>query len=98
MYARLPISWDVETDVLVVGFGFAGGAAAIAAHDLGLDVLLIEKMPHPGGLSIASGGGVGMATDADLAFRCLQAACGGRTPDAPLRALAEELVALPGWI
>ena len=31
----LPAKWDIETDVLVVGFGAAGSAAASAAHDAG---------------------------------------------------------------
>ena len=31
----LPLEWDIETDVLVVGFGFAGGVAAVAAADCG---------------------------------------------------------------
>ena len=93
-----PITWDFEVDVVVVGFGFAGGATAIAAHDAGLDVLLTEKMAHPGGLSIASGGGIGMATDAHAAFECLRAACAGRTPDPVLRAFATELVELPEWV
>ena len=36
--------WHEETDVVVVGFGFAGGAAAISAHDAGAEVVLVEKM------------------------------------------------------
>ena len=40
-----------ETDVLVVGGGPAGTAAAIAAARLGADVLLIERYNHLGGLS-----------------------------------------------
>lgn len=43
-------------DVVVVGFGFGGAAAAIEAHDHGARVLLIDKMPHPGGISICAGG------------------------------------------
>ena len=35
--------WDQETDVLVLGFGGAGAAAAIEAHDAGAKVLIIEK-------------------------------------------------------
>jgi hypothetical protein len=40
-----------ETDVLVVGGGPAGTAAAIAAARLGADVLLVERYNHLGGLS-----------------------------------------------
>ena len=32
-------------DVIVAGYGFAGGAAAVAAADAGAKVLLLEKMP-----------------------------------------------------
>ena len=52
--------WDKEVDVIVVGFGAAGGVSAITAHDAGAKVLLIEKMPNPGGISILSGGGVAL--------------------------------------
>jgi succinate dehydrogenase/fumarate reductase flavoprotein subunit len=45
--AGLPRSWDVETDVLVVGYGYAGAIAAIEATDSGAEALIIEKMPHP---------------------------------------------------
>jgi len=40
-----------ETDVLVVGGGPAGTAAAIAAARLGADVSLVERYNHLGGLS-----------------------------------------------
>jgi hypothetical protein len=40
-----------ETDVLVVGGGPAGSAAAIAAARLGADVMLVERYGHLGGLS-----------------------------------------------
>ena len=43
-----------EIDVLVVGGGPAGTAAAIAAGRLGADVLLVERYNHLGGL--ATGG------------------------------------------
>lgn len=47
------VRWDAEYDVVVVGYGFAGGAAAIAAADAGARVLLLEKAPegHEGGNS-----------------------------------------------
>ena len=34
------ITWDAECDVLVVGYGGAGAAAAIAAADRGASVIL----------------------------------------------------------
>jgi succinate dehydrogenase/fumarate reductase flavoprotein subunit len=39
--------WHDETDVLICGFGLAGAAAAIEAHDAdpAADVLIVEKMP-----------------------------------------------------
>lgn len=48
--------WDMAVDVLVVGSGGAGMVAAIVAHDLGAQTLLIEKMPYFGGTSAMSGG------------------------------------------
>ncbi|HAD88055.1 MAG TPA: hypothetical protein DCG48_11895, partial [Rhodospirillaceae bacterium] len=41
-----PNDWDRETDVVVLGFGGAGVAAAVTAHDLGSDVLILEKAPE----------------------------------------------------
>ena len=35
--------WDQIADVVVVGNGGAGGVAAISAHDLGAEVLVIER-------------------------------------------------------
>jgi fumarate reductase flavoprotein subunit len=40
---------ELETDVLVIGYGGAGASAAIEAHDAGAQVILLEKMPQPGG-------------------------------------------------
>ena len=42
----LSSKWDEEADVVVVGYGFAGSAAAIAAHDAGAKVLILEKAPE----------------------------------------------------
>ncbi|MBJ3775334.1 FAD-dependent oxidoreductase [Acuticoccus mangrovi] len=44
-----------EIDVLVVGAGMAGHAAAIAAREAGADVLLLEKEADYGGSSLLSG-------------------------------------------
>jgi len=44
------------TDVLVIGGGMAGFAAAHAALEAGASVTLIEKAPAPGGSTLFSGG------------------------------------------
>jgi fumarate reductase flavoprotein subunit len=43
-----------DLDVLVVGAGACGLGAAIAAHDAGADVAIIEKLDQPGGNSALS--------------------------------------------
>ena len=45
----LPEKWDHEADVVVVGCGGAGGAAAIEAYDNGASVIILEKNAQPGG-------------------------------------------------
>ena len=50
------VKWDEETDVLVVGTGFAGLAAAIEACEAGSAVAIIDKMPVYGGNSSLNGG------------------------------------------
>ena len=42
----MPQKWDVEADVVVVGFGAAGVAASVTAHDLGAEVVIVEKAPE----------------------------------------------------
>ena len=61
----------LECDVLVVGFGCAGGSAAFEAARAGADVLIIERASGPGGASALSGGEVYLG-----AGTALQEACG----------------------
>jgi 3-oxosteroid 1-dehydrogenase len=46
---------DLTVDLLVVGSG-TGMAAALAAHEFGLNVLIVEKSPYVGGSTARSGG------------------------------------------
>lgn len=50
------LQWDETVDVIVVGSGFAGLAAAIEARKAGANVIVLEKMPALGGNSIINGG------------------------------------------
>ena len=46
----MPYEWDQEADVIVVGFGAAGMAASVTAHDLGAKVVILEKAPEGQGV------------------------------------------------
>jgi len=90
--SRKMIPADTEVDVVVVGSGAAGSAAAIAVHDAGGDVLMLEKLATPGGLSILAGGGVAGSSDraqAETYLRCTQ---GGRMSDTLIREFANDMV------
>lgn len=50
------MEWNKEADVVVVGFGGAGAAAALEAHDAGASVLIVEKGEKPGGTTAIAGG------------------------------------------
>ena len=43
--AKVPDKWDKEADVVVIGFGGAGAAAAIEAHDAAIGIL--HPIPEP---------------------------------------------------
>ncbi|MGV0793765.1 FAD-binding protein [Mycolicibacterium sp. XJ1819] len=49
-------SWSDEFDVVVVGFGIAGGCAAVSAAAAGARVLVLEKAAAAGGTSSMAGG------------------------------------------
>jgi urocanate reductase len=48
--------WDETVDIIVVGSGFAGLAAAAEAADRGMKVVVLEKMSRFGGNSVISHG------------------------------------------
>ncbi len=90
--------WDETADVVVVGCGYAGAVAAIAANDAGADVLVLEKMPDPGGISVCSFGGVRAAKNADAAFAYLKRTNLDTAPDALLRELSSGMTRLPAQV
>lgn len=53
---EVPETWDESYDVVVVGGGFAGLAAAYSAVESGASVTLIEKLSTTGGNSAINGG------------------------------------------
>ena len=53
--------WHETFDVVVIGSGFAGLAAAIEARESGASVIVLDKMKAPGGNSVISDGGIAAA-------------------------------------
>ncbi len=52
------ITWDEQTDVVVIGSGVAGCSAAIEARSAGASVIVFEKMKITGGNTRISDGGL----------------------------------------
>lgn len=89
--------YDHETDVLVVGFGCAGAAAAYEVASAGAEVLVLERASGPGGSSALSGGEVylgggtpvqracGFEDTAEDMFAFLAAALGPHADEEKLR-------------
>jgi len=61
-----PVDKKVKTDVVVIGGGNAGLAAAVEASNAGAKVILLEKMTMLGGNSIRSGGAFNAGRTATL--------------------------------
>src|SRR6516225_5891757 len=96
--SRAANQFDLEYDVVVVGYGYAGGISSIVAADNGAKVLLIEKSAVPGGISICSYGALRCANDPELAFQYLKETNAGRTPDDVIRALAEGMCEMEDYV
>lgn len=98
------LEWDRDFDVVIVGYGGAGAAAAIAAHDAGANVLILEKTGEGGGSTYYSGGFFASPADVEGAVEyllaCARAADGTHfdIDRADLTAWAEEAVHNADWI
>jgi succinate dehydrogenase/fumarate reductase flavoprotein subunit len=91
----------VEADVLIVGYGGAGATAAIAAHDAGAKVVVIEKMPSGGGNTQVSGGAFFTPVSAEKlerSVRYVEQLCFGTTGTDVIRAFLENALQTNDWI
>jgi succinate dehydrogenase/fumarate reductase flavoprotein subunit len=100
MSAGVPRKWDKETDVVVVGTGFAGLAAGITAKEAGARVIILEKakQAHEGGNSKVSGNMWWKPTNAADGFTYVKALAMGTTEDEYLKAFEDEHVKLNDWL
>jgi choline dehydrogenase-like flavoprotein len=97
----VPHKWDFDADVVVVGFGAAGVAAAVTAHDLGAKVVILEKAPEgqEGGNTRVAGQGYLNTSSVDKAIAYLTALCGRYTvPETMVRVWAEEMGKNNAWL
>lgn len=99
----------VHTELLVVGGGLAGFCAALVAAEVGIDVLLIEKMDDTGGSSAMSGGCLafagtdlqaaqGVADSAELLEQDLIEVGQHEADPALVRAYVEHQLATYAWL
>ncbi len=102
--------WDEEVDVLVVGLGAAGAAAALEASRTGADTLVLERSGGGGGTSAMSGGvlylgggtrlqkACGFEDSPDEMFKYLMASCGDQPDEAKTRLYCDGSVEHYDWL
>lgn len=102
--------WDEEADVIVVGLGAAGAAAALEAAREGAVTLVLERGAGGGGTSALSGGvlylgggtklqkACGFEDSDEEMFKYLMATVGDSPDEAKLRLYCEGSVAHFDWV
>jgi 3-oxo-5alpha-steroid 4-dehydrogenase len=104
------VAWDRSTDVIVVGYGGAGAAAAWAARTAGAEVMIIERAAAGGGSTninggiVSLGGGTaiqqaaGVNDTPDNFYNYLALAGGPNTSAEHCRVQADNAVDLCNWL
>jgi succinate dehydrogenase/fumarate reductase flavoprotein subunit len=90
----------VEVDLAVVGYGGAGVAAALTAHDLGSSVVVLEKLPadrHTPNTRM-SGAMIMTVADPESGARYLDRCAGGLVPFEASAAWANRAAELEHWL
>lgn len=101
--------FDWNLDVLVIGGGGCGLAAAIAARDAGAETAIVEKLERPGGNTALSTGSVpgagsrfqraaGIADSPEQMIEDYRRKCGDHAMNHLTRLLAHESAPLVEWL
>jgi 3-oxo-5alpha-steroid 4-dehydrogenase len=102
-------TWDLEADVVVVGFGAAGACAALEAAEAGADVIVLERFcgggatALSGGVVYAGGGTIqqvqaGVRDTPDAMFAYLRTEVGDAVTPATLRDFCDGSTELMAWL
>jgi 3-oxo-5alpha-steroid 4-dehydrogenase len=103
-------NWAESVDVIVVGYGCAGAAAALEATAVGADVLVLERASGGGGTSANSGGLIylgggtriqkacGFDDTPEAMFKFLMAACGPGPDEQKIRVFCDRSVEQFEWL
>ncbi|MFD4268321.1 FAD-binding protein [Rhodococcus sp. NPDC058481] len=102
-------SWDMSTDIVVVGCGVAGASAAIEALDAGANVVAVDRFAGGGASTISggivyAGGGTsvqreaGVEDSADAMFEYLSLEVGDAVRPETLRRFCENSVSTVDWL
>jgi 3-oxo-5alpha-steroid 4-dehydrogenase len=103
-------TWDDTADVVVVGFGAAGSAAAFTAAQSGVSVLVTERTGGPGGAAalaegiIYLGGGTpiqqacGFPDSTEDMYRYMMAACGPDPDEVKIARYCAESLGHFDWL
>jgi 3-oxo-5alpha-steroid 4-dehydrogenase len=105
----VPPDWDVEADVVVVGFGAAGACAALEAAAAGCSVLVLDRFGGGGATALSggvvyAGGGTpqqraaGVTDSPEAMFGYLRTEVGDAVPAATLREFCDGSVAMLAWL
>jgi len=90
--------WNKEADVVVVGYGGAGAAAAITAHDAGAKVIVLEKTDRGGGNTRYAGGTLREYLDTEKAVNYFAAILNKTVSRDMNQSFVEESAKNPEWV
>jgi len=102
-------NWDAEADVVIVGFGGAGTAAAIEAADAGAEVIALDRFSGGGATALSggvvyAGGGTRQQAEAGVSdtpqamYDYLTVETGGAVSPEVLRRFCDESAANLKWL
>lgn len=95
----IPESWDIETDVVVMGYGYSAMASAISAAVEGSKVQMFEKAPEEeaGGNSSVCCGYFNLVSG-EGSFDYWKALADGGVSDEECQAVADATEKMPDWL